>query len=359
MRGGGAERAMLDIARGLSQRGLDVDIVLVKAAGPYLDFIPADVRLVDLGARRALLCLPALVRYLRRERPSVLISTSPEINVAAILAQLLFARSVAVFARRASTFTMEYSEGHFKERLVLRIERLLLRFAAVVISNSIGAADDLREAAPHLAGLTHAIRNPVVWPDLKERASETVNHPWFEVQSIPVILSVGRLVPVKDYPTLLKAFAWVVLEDRPARLVVLGEGQQREALERLAVDLGVSEVVDLPGFVANPFSYMARAAVFALSSRYEGSPNALVQAMSCGIPVVSTDVRSGPREILQDGALGRLVPIGDWRALGQAILETLDSPVESDRLVEGTSHYRAESSIRQYMELISELSKRA
>ena len=113
--------------------------------------------------------------------------------------------------------------------------------------------------------------------------------------------------------------------------------------------------MDFPGFVMNPFAYMSRADVFALTSRYEGSPNVLVQAMACGTPVVSTDCRSGPREILQDGALGPLVPVGDWRALGEAILQTFENPVQSARLVEGTKEYSAENSIRQYYDLVREL----
>lgn len=349
---------MLDIARGLSQHGLAVDLILVRATGPYLEFVPPDVRLVDLNSRRAILCLPAFVRYLRRERPDMLISTSPEINVIAILTRRLFVRNMAVAARRASTFTMEFKHGGFKERLVLRLERLLLRSADAVITNSQGAASDFACAAPHLAWKTRVIHNPVVWPDLAKMASEPVDHPWLQDPSTPVIFGAGRLVPVKDYPTLLRAFAKVVLKSRPARLIILGEGPDRCALRHIAEELGATKAVDFQGFVSNPFAYMSRADVFVLSSLYEGSPNALVQAMACGTPVVSTDCPSGPREILQDGALGRLMPVGDWRALGEAILETLDCPVDSARLIEGAKEYSAESSIRQYFDMVSELLER-
>ena len=358
LRGGGAERAMLDIARGLSQCGLAVDLVLVKATGPYLDLVPSDVRLIDLDSRRAALCVPRFVRYLRRERPAVLISTSPEINVIAVLARALFARAMALALRRTSTFTMEWKHGRCKQRVVLRLERLLLRLADAVITNSRGAADDLVGVAPNLARLTRAIHNPVIWPDLAVRASEPVNHPWFLDPSTPVVLATGRLVPVKDYPTLLRVFANVVLHSCSARLIVLGEGPERSALECLAENLGIDGSVDFPGFVRNPFSYMSKASVFVLSSLYEGSPNALIQAMACGTPVVSTDCPNGPREILRDGELGRLVPVGDCQALGEAILDTLDTSVESARLIEGTSEYSAEKSIRQYFNLVHELAER-
>ena len=346
---------MLDIARGLAQRGVAVDLILVKATGPYLEFVPPDVRLIDLNSRRALLCFPALVRYLRRERPSVLISTSPEINVVAILARALFSRKMALGVRRASTFTMELRQGGLKARAVLRLERLLLRYADVVIANSRGAADDLVGAAPNLAPQVRVIHNPVVWPELAEKAVEPVEHPWFQDSSLPVVLAAGRLVPVKDYPTLLRAFVNVVLKARPAKLVVLGEGPERSALSSLTESLGAADAVDFPGFVTNPFAYMSKASVFALSSLYEGSPNVLVQAMACGSPVVSTDCPNGPREILRNGALGHLVPVGDWRAMGEAILEALDSPVDSACLIDGTAEYSAERSISRYFDLVHDL----
>ena len=212
---------------------------------------------------------------------------------------------------------MELRQGGLKARAVLRLERLLLRYADVVIANSRGAADDLVGAAPNLAPqVTRVIHNPVVWPELAEKAVEPVDHPWFQDSSLPVVLAAGRLVPVKDYPTLLEAFANVVLKVRLARLVVLGEGPERAALRLLVEDLGIEDAVDFPGFVSNPYSYMSRAKLFALSSLYEGSPNVLVQAMACGTPVVSTDCPSGPREILRDGALGRLGPSGRLACTG-------------------------------------------
>ena len=155
----------------------------------------------------------------------------------------------------------------------------------------------------------------------------------------------------KDYPTLLRAFAEVV-RSRPARLVILGQGVERESLLELAERLGVSERFDLPGFDVNPFRYMSRASVFVLSSRYEGFPNVLAQAMACGAPVVSTDCRSGPSEMLEGGRWGRLVPVGDWRAMARAIEDTLDDPMPAEELKARASVYSVEASVERYLEVL-------
>ena len=178
-----------------------------------------------------------------------------------------------------------------------------------------------------------------------------MEHPWFGDGGAPVVLAAGRLAPQKDYPALLRAFAEVV-RSRPARLVILGQGVERESLLELAERLGVSDSFDLPGFDVNPFRYMSRASVFVLSSRYEGFPNVLAQAMACGAPVVSTDCRSGPSEMLEGGRWGRLVPVGDWRAMARAIEATLDDPMPAKALKARASVYSVEASVDKYLELL-------
>ena len=358
LKGGGAERAMLEIARGLSCRGMAVDLVLVKATGPYLELLPTEVRVIDLDSSKAISCFVRFVRYLRRERPDVLISSMDTQNIVAIVARMFGVWDTAIVARRESTFTMQLRYGGFKSRAKLRLERFLLRFADAIVTVSRAASDDLAQSAPCIAPQIRVIHNPIVRYDLTAKASETADHPWLQDSSTPVVLAVGQLHPVKDYPTLLNAFARVVLKSLPAKLVILGEGPEEVALRRLAEELGASEAIEFPGFVMNPLAYMSRARLFVLSSLYEGLPTVLVEALACGTPVVSTDCPSGPREILQNGALGPLVPVGDWRALGQAMLETLVNPLESARLTEGTKQYSAERSIRKHLDLVLELAGR-
>ena len=196
------------------------------------------------------------------------------------------------------------------------------------------------------------IYNPVVWHDHASKAAAPVDHPWFCDKDMPVVLSVGRLMPVKDHATLLRAFGQV-MHSRPARLVILGEGPERRNLTELAERLGISQHFDLPGFRVNPFAYMSKSNVFVLSSRYEGLPTVVIEAMASGTPVVSTDCRSGSREILEDGKWGHLVPVGDWRSMAEAIIETLDNPVPSDQLISRASAFSADASIDRYLEVLT------
>ena len=342
---------MLTLATAFAERGLDVDLVLVKAEGEYMGMVPDGVRVIDLDSRRTLTAVPKFLRYVRRERPAALLSTLLATDLAALTVKLIHGDRIRVVVRLANTFNDVLVAERYKVRMTLRLERLLMPAADAIVAVSDGVADDLRAQAPRAAGKIITIFNPVVSPDIFEQAAAPVEHPWFGDRGAPVILAAGRLAPQKDYPTLLRAFAEVV-RSRPARLVILGQGVERESLLELAERLGVSDSFDLPGFDVNPFRYMSRASVFVLSSRYEGFPNVLAQAMACGAPVVSTDCRSGPSEMLEGGRWGRLVPVGDWRAMARAIEETLDDPMPAEELKARASVYSVEASVERYLEVL-------
>ena len=317
LHGGGAERVILDIAAELAKRAIPVHLVLVKAEGHYRDMVPDGVRLVDLNSHRTAACLFKLVRYVRRERPVALLSTLTQASVIALVAKLMLGGRLHVVTRIANTYSEEFATGSFKHRLALRLLRVLFPVADGIVAVSQGVADDLIGLHTAISNKVFTVYNPVVGAQIVELAQEPVNHSWFETGTVPVLLSVGRLATVKDHATLVKAFAEVLIS-REARLVVLGDGPERGKLSGLAAQLGVSQKVDFPGFKVNPFAYMSRANLLVLSSRYEGFPNVLVQAMACGTPVVSTDCRSGPSEILEDCKWGQLVPVGDWQRHGCA-----------------------------------------
>ena len=195
------------------------------------------------------------------------------------------------------------------------------------------------------------IYNPVVVPELFRLSGEPVEDIWFRDSKLPVVLSAGRLSAAKDYPTLLRAFSSLI-KVRPARLVILGEGEERASLEAMVRDLGLKDVVDLPGFVKNPYAYMSKAAVFALSSAWEGFGNVLVEAMAVGTPVVATNCPSGPAEILENGKYGQLVKVGDEEAMAARILTELDGPTNSEVLRHRARDFSYDEIADQYLELL-------
>ena len=309
---------MLNLAKSFAERGRAVDLVLAHAEGPFLGDVPESVRLVDLKARRASTSLPALVRYLHRERPEVLLSVMYT-NIIALLARRLAGTSTRVVVCEQNTLSIDTHEGSdWRGRLMPSLCRLFYPWAQAIVAVSGGVADDLSRVTGIPRQRIQVIYNPVVTPELRDKAQVPLHHPWFASGEPAVLLAVGRLSPQKDFPTLIQAFARV-RRTRRARLLILGEGEQRPELEALVKKLGLEGDACLPGFVENPYPYMTQASLFILSSRWEGLPTVLIEALQCGLPVVSTDCPSGPREILMDGKYGQLVPVGDVTALSKAI----------------------------------------
>ena len=285
----------------------------------------------------------AVAAYLDRERPDAVLTqgTGPT-------AVLMAAGHLAVHrARTVAALHGGISSGRRRRRA----ERVYVR-ADAVVGVSAGTAADLAGLPGMARERVHMVYNPVVTEEMERKAREPVDHPWIGETGPPVILAAGRLHALKDFPTLLAAFARL-LAWRPARLIVLGKGKQRPHLLSLARRLGVAENIDFPGFVDNPYAFMARASLFVLSSRRgEGLPTVLIEAMACGCPVVSTDCPYGPREILEDGKHGPLVPVGDAEALAAAMARTLDAPPRPEALRERASFFNAARAIDRYEELL-------
>lgn len=330
LHGGGAERVMVILANGFAARGVSVDLVLASADGSYLDQVHDVVRIIDLRATRVLKSLPGLISYLRRERPSALLSAINHANVIAIVAHRL-ARSAArlVVSERAQLSSALANACTLRGRLISHFMRFTYPLADSVVAVSDGVANDLSDTIGLARERIEVIYNPVVDENLLEMSNQPVRHPFYEERAQPVFLGVGRLVPVKGFVTLIRAFA-KLRELRKARLIILGEGEQRTELQALINALGLENDISLPGFMDNPFPWMRRASVFVLSSVSEGLPGALIQAMACGVPVVATNSPGGTAEILEGGRWGRLVPVGDVEALSAAMLATLEEPSRLD-----------------------------
>lgn len=329
LNGGGAERVAVTLANGIAARGFAADLVLARAQGPYLADVGRDVRIVDLAAGRVIRALLPLVRYWRRERPAAMLSFMNHANVVAVLAHKLAGRPGRLVVSEHTTIGCEAPRAHgLQQRLVYALVPWAYRRADGVTAVSREAARDLERFAGLPAGRVQAIYNPFDLARIDRLAREPAPHPWLQVDDRPVIVAAGRLTEPKDFPTLLRAFA-KVRRQRPARLLILGEGELRGELEGLARQLGLTDdEVQLPGFARNPYAYFARAALFVLSSRWEGLPGVLIEAMACGAPAVATDCPSGPREILEDGRWGPLVPVGDADALARAMLAVLATPTD-------------------------------
>ncbi|MBW4575412.1 MAG: glycosyltransferase [Aphanothece sp. CMT-3BRIN-NPC111] len=351
--GGGAEAAMANLARGFAQQELNVDFVLSQAGGPHQWKVPPDVRIVDLGSSNNFASLKALMRYLRQEQPVALLSALHFNNEIAVAAKRLSGVSTRVVVCEQNTLSLRSrNETRLVKRQTPLLARLFYPWADGVVAISQGVAKDLTQVTGLPLDSIRVIYNPAITPELAEKAKAPVDHPWFAAGEPRVILGVGKLEPQKDFPTLIRAFAQV-RQVQPVRLMILGWGPEpdRLQLEALVQELGLEDDVALPGYVNNPYAYMARAAVFALSSRWEGFGNVIVEAMVVGTPVVSTNCESGPAEILDNGKYGSLVPVGDSQALAEAILKVLAGEtkhVEPDWL----NQFSLEAITQQYLDVL-------
>lgn len=348
--GGGAERVALNLACGFVERGLKVDVVLNNAIGPFLTKVPSEVRVISLKTSKSLPKLLALARYLKREQPTALFSLLDNVNVAG-LAKLIAGVSTQVVVGVHNTYSKSFLQG-IKGRLKPFLVQKTYPLADGIIAVSQGVADDLARMSGLSVKDIQVIYNPVVTPDLTEKAKEPVDHPWFSPGEPPVILGIGRLTDQKDFPTLIQAFA-LMRQQRRVRLMILGEGEKRAKLEALIAELGLEDDIALPGFVENPFAYLSKAAVFALSSIMEGLPTVLIEAIAVGTPVVSTDCPSGPVEILEGGKYGKLVPVGDVSGLAEAIAYTLNYPTNPELLWHRSQSFCVDRAVEQYLEVLS------
>jgi glycosyltransferase involved in cell wall biosynthesis len=348
---GGAERMALNLVEGLVERGIRVDLLLADHSGALLSRVPPQVKVVDLKGKRVLFSLLPLVHYLRDQSPDILYAIQTHTSLIAIWAAMLSRVHAPVVISQHNVLTISQAAAPtIRNRSITILARWFFRYADAAICVSQGVAEDLIESIRMPRQKTHVVYNPVISPELEQKALETITNPWFAQDAPPVILAVGRLTSAKDYPTLLRAFA-ILSRKQPAHLLILGEGKERANLEALVSQLGLKGNVQMPGFVENPHAYMARARLFVLSSRWEGFGNVLVEALACGTPVVATDCRSGPGEILEAGRYGRLVPVGDVEALAVAIVEALQATPDRALLRQRAQNFTLDESVRKYIRI--------
>jgi len=386
---------MLHLARAFTAQGRRVDLLLFRPEGAYMNSVPETVRVIELAAGSSLggrllaaradpagigallkpVLLPlkvhanirhisALKRHLETQRPDVVLSALTYTNLAALWAKQLISTKIPVIvSERIALSAHQRGEGgqrrgQWRKRFMLPMVKRSYRFADGIVAVSDSVANDLADNAHIDRNSIATIYNPVVDETLSELAAQALHHPWFEPGQPPVILGVGRLIAQKDFKTLLHAFA-LLRADKDIRLVILGEGQQRAELAALARELGVAADVDMPGFVDNPYQYMAQASVFALTSLYEGLPGVLIQALACGCPVVSTDCPGGSAEILEYGKFGRLIPVQDQKACADALHSVLNETTDKEQLKKRASVFSVELASRRYLDYLDSLMGRS
>lgn len=382
--GGGVQRMMRHTADELAARGFKVD--LLHASAGSIDPASENLRAVRLRrwprsmgrlmafradpggvgrqirpvlltpfAAKPLGLIPSLTRYLREETPDAFISATTYMNLASIWARRLAGVATRVLVSERDNLSQNLNTGRFGNAWRWRhLPPLLQRtypMADAVIGVSKGVSEDLETIASLPSGLVRTIYNPVLTEDIPRLAAIPPKEPWLNVDGPPVVLAAGRLVSKKDYPTLLRGFARL-RQNRQARLIILGKGPDLKKLRRLAVDLSIDDDIRFTGWAENVYAYMARASVFALTSMREGLPGVLIQALACGCPVVSTDCPSGPAEILDNGRIGRLIPIGDDACLAGALAATIDNPPLDDGLRRHVAAFTAANAVDAYLDIL-------
>lgn len=350
--GGGAERVMLNLANGFVRQDARVDMLLVNCGGPYLCKLDENINLIDLKSKRLIGVMPKLVRYLREETPDILITALEDTNLVAIFSHLLARVPTRIVVTVHNNLTQEAKNlKSLKRQIVPHFIRWIYPLSNLVIAVSKGVSIDLKNLGIQSEKI-RVIYNPIITPDFYDMAQDSPIHPWFALPDIPIILGVGRLERQKDFETLIKAYH-LVQKRQPCRLMILGEGSQYEKLLSLCKELNLSEEnITFPGFVNNPFSYMAKASICVLSSAWEGFGNVLVESMGVGTPVVSTDCLSGPAEILEDGKYGILVPVGDAQAMSDAILRTLKNPSPKSILQQRAKDFCLDTILNEYQQAL-------
>jgi glycosyltransferase involved in cell wall biosynthesis len=346
----GVALAQVRFARALQRRGHEVVLVVGHINREYGFDPPEDLTVRVLDAPNARGMFWPIVRYLREEQPEVVFSAEDHLNTFVLAAAILTGSKAKISGSCRVTPFDTYSNTPLTKRWLLKqFARLVMPRADALTCVSQDMVAQYRQvfsSPPHVC-----VYNIVDDATSRAKMAEPVDHPWLGDTSVPVVVAAGRLAPWKGFDTLIGAMD-LLKERRTVRLMILGDGPLRAELQEQIDGLGLSDRVDLVGYVDNPLKYFREAQAFVLSSLVEGMPNVLVEAMLAGCSLVSTDCPTGPRELLREGRYGRLVPVGDAAAMAGAIEQALDDPIPADRLEEALAPFREETVIARHFELL-------
>ncbi|MFT4664323.1 MAG: glycosyltransferase involved in cell wall biosynthesis [Polaribacter sp.] len=358
LHGGGAERVMLTLANAWAKQGIQVDFLLGLMEGPYQDMLGKDLNIFVFNKRIKKL-LPPVVKYLNKHQPDILLSTLQPVNTMAALAGKISSAKTKIVLREANSPTqkLKVRKGRGVKFYFGHLPRFAYPFAQGYVSVSEGLKKEMTQFYSLPNQKIRTIYNPVVNDDLYRMAQSPVDHPAMKTEE-KIILAIGRVVPQKDFATLIKAFAQVKKTNN-CRLVILGDRSANssyyQSMITLAKQLDVQDSIYYIDFQRNPFAFLKRADVFVLSSKFEGLPGALIQALACECQVVSTDCPHGPLEILQNGAYGSLVAMEDHNSMAAAITQRLINPDHSLDFGEITKRFNHTNGVQEYLDYFKTL----
>lgn len=339
------------IANALAEKGIKIDFLFSKQGPEYsIKNLDPRIRTIQIKTTNSITGVLPLAHYLKKASPDAILTQRIRVNILAHRAKFIAQSPARIYSTINSNLSRSTRELYPKEK-TKRLKRLRKNLPKNdgLIAISRGVADDAKELIGASSTSISVAPNPVFSEELEKLSAEPVDHPWFSADSPPVIIGIGRLERQKDFPNLVKAFARF-RQKHDCRLVILGKGPEREKILRVAREKGVENDTDLPGFFTNPYAFLARSSMFVLSSAWEGFGNALVEAMAVGTPAVSTNCPSGPEEILDEGRLGPLAPVGDAQALHEAMEEAWRNPLDTETLrASAQDRYSPSQSAAAYM----------
>lgn len=351
--GGGTEKGRIRLAGELATRGYNVDLLCVNVGVERIFDVPTGVRLIDLNSSRVIKSLYPLVKYLRKDKPRMLISALNQLSVVPIWAESIANSGAEIIASVHTNINLAMSNsGKLGDRILPYLVRRFFKKAKSIIAVSEGNAADLRGLTKLPDHKIKVIYDPVVTEELFAKANEPIDHPWLVEKRVPVIVGMaGRLIDAQDFPTLIRAFS-IVRQKVDAKLIILGEGEERPNLEHLVKHLNLESDVDFPGFVKNPYAYLKNSSVFALTSKWQALPNAMIEALALEKQIVSTDCPSGPREILLDGEIGHLVPVGDFEQVAEALIKSMSLEFDAEKLKRRSYDFTLQKVTDEYLTVI-------
>lgn len=355
MDGGSTAKIASRLANGFAARGFPTDLLVSHCRHPVIESTAAGVEVIQMGTMRPVVRVLAMTRYLRARQPAAILTHRIREDVFTLKAHRWSATATAVFVtvHGPLSLKLQHMEPAKERRRRAEILRYYPRNRGIIAITDETAWDLQSLLGPGARVAT--IPNPIITPGMIQSAHAPLDHPWFtnpaDREAIPVILFAGRLEQEKDLPTLLQAFAWL-RQQRPCRLLIMGEGRLRAELESLRRSLGLEDLVAMPGWAANPYPYLRQARLVVLSSTQDALPTVLIESLALGTPVVSTDCGPGPREILANGRLGPLVPPRDAMALANAMAKTLDDPLPSSSLRQGGERYESQRNADLYLDFM-------